>query len=153
MSLLQKPKHRLHNSAVERRSRWLLLLYVFVTFALATVGTAANAKYSQIIWIDLRDSGEEPNELIIKELDFWINRMALTRYALSITNHHEANLVIVKLLCNELDPRPTLSMSYVAPSGNFTNYLLKLHRCFVIWNWNVPVIILMSGLLLTNVGE
>ncbi|KIJ34291.1 hypothetical protein M422DRAFT_91024, partial [Sphaerobolus stellatus SS14] len=118
MVLLQKPKHKIQNPKTERRSRWLLLLYIFVTFALATVGTAANAKYSQMIWIDLRDSGKDPNDLIVNELEFWINRLALTSYYV---------------------------MSWILD-------LLLLQRCFVIWNWNILVIILMSGLLLTNIG-
>jgi len=79
-ALFQRPKHKVVNSKAEARSRWVLLAYIVATFALATIGVAANAKYSQMIWIDLRNSPEGPEGLIVNELGFWENRMALTSY-------------------------------------------------------------------------
>ncbi|THH12821.1 hypothetical protein EW146_g7335 [Bondarzewia mesenterica] len=60
----------------------LLFVYIVVTFTLATVGFAANVKYTQTIWIDMRDAPGGPALLIELELDHWINRMALTSYYL-----------------------------------------------------------------------
>ncbi|KAI0930492.1 hypothetical protein AcW1_009161 [Taiwanofungus camphoratus] len=58
----------------------ILLAYICITFVLATIGFAGNAKYSQMIWIDLRNRPGGPAALIEDELDFWINRMALACY-------------------------------------------------------------------------
>ncbi|KAF8522869.1 hypothetical protein JB92DRAFT_2886584 [Gautieria morchelliformis] len=57
-----------------------LLGYLAITFALATIGFGGNAKYTQMIWIDLRDASGGPPLLIQLELDHWINRMALASY-------------------------------------------------------------------------
>ncbi|KAI6044611.1 hypothetical protein EDC04DRAFT_323531 [Pisolithus marmoratus] len=57
-----------------------LLAYVVVTFILATIGFAANVKYTEMIWIDLRDAPGGPVALIQDELSYWINVMALTCY-------------------------------------------------------------------------
>ena len=62
----------------------MLLSYVWITFALATVGLAGNARYTEMIWIDLRDAPGGPAALIFNELDYWINVMSLTWYALCI---------------------------------------------------------------------
>ncbi|KAF5380580.1 hypothetical protein D9615_004674 [Tricholomella constricta] len=58
----------------------VLLSYIIITFILATIGFAGNAKYTQTIWIDSRDVPGGPPVLITTELDFWINRMALSCY-------------------------------------------------------------------------
>jgi hypothetical protein len=39
---------------------------------LGAIGFAANAKYTQMIWADLRDSPSGPPALILGELDYWI---------------------------------------------------------------------------------
>jgi len=70
-----------------------------------------------MIWIDLRGSPGGPEELIVNELGFWENRMALT-----------SNYILSWLLD-----------------------ILLIHRCFVIWNWHVIVVVFMSLLLLANV--
>lgn len=58
------------------------MVYVVITFILATIGFAANAKYTQMIWIDLRNAPGGPPALINLELNYWINRLALDRYVL-----------------------------------------------------------------------
>lgn len=67
-----------HGNGVVYRP-WLLA-YVFTTFILATVGFAANVKFTEMIWIDLRDAPGGPVALIEDELNYWINIMALTCY-------------------------------------------------------------------------
>ncbi|KAI6047506.1 hypothetical protein EDC04DRAFT_2864563 [Pisolithus marmoratus] len=74
-AILSRRRHR--NGAVYRP--WLLA-YVFVTFILATIGFAANVKFTEMIWIDLRDAPGGPVALIEDELNYWINVMALTCY-------------------------------------------------------------------------
>ncbi|KAI6129395.1 hypothetical protein EDD16DRAFT_1545264 [Pisolithus croceorrhizus] len=70
-------RHRNGNGVLYRP--WLLA-YVVVTFVLATIGFAANLKYTEMIWIDLRDAPGGPVALIEDELSYWINVMALTCY-------------------------------------------------------------------------
>ncbi|KAI6157365.1 hypothetical protein BKA82DRAFT_143010 [Pisolithus tinctorius] len=70
-------RRRSGNCAVYRP--WLLA-YVLVTFILATIGFSANVKYTEMIWIDLRDAPGGPVALIQDELSYWINVMALTCY-------------------------------------------------------------------------
>ncbi|KAG6849968.1 hypothetical protein H0H93_003157 [Arthromyces matolae] len=60
------------------RKQYLLLAYLSITFILATIGFAGNARYTQTIWIDQRDVPGGPPILILTELDFWINRLALS---------------------------------------------------------------------------
>ncbi|KIJ63955.1 hypothetical protein HYDPIDRAFT_28853 [Hydnomerulius pinastri MD-312] len=60
--------------------RWMLLSYVFITFILGTIGFAGNAKYTEMIWIDLRNAPGGPAALINNELNYWINMMALSCY-------------------------------------------------------------------------
>jgi hypothetical protein len=62
-----------------KSSSTVLLCYLAITFVLATIGFGGNAKYTQMIWIDLRDEPGGPPLLIQLELDHWINRMALAR--------------------------------------------------------------------------
>lgn len=54
-----------------------MLSYIFITFVLATIGFAGNAKYTQMIWVDLRNAPGGPALLIDLELNYWINRLAL----------------------------------------------------------------------------
>lgn len=58
----------------------MLLGYVWITFVLATVGFAGNARYTEMIWIDLRDAPGGPPGLILDELSYQINVMALVWY-------------------------------------------------------------------------
>ncbi|KAF5365549.1 hypothetical protein D9757_010922 [Collybiopsis confluens] len=56
----------------------LLLAYVGITFILATIGIAANARYTEDIWINFRgQEGWSPENLIDNEFDFWYNRLAI----------------------------------------------------------------------------
>ncbi|KAG1727027.1 hypothetical protein EDB19DRAFT_1643249 [Suillus lakei] len=60
--------------------RVVLLFYIFITFVLGTVGFAANARYTEMIWIDLRDAPGGPAALIDDEMNYRINVLALTCY-------------------------------------------------------------------------
>lgn len=62
--------------AGNRRS---LLFYVFITFVTATVGVAGNSKYTEMIWIDLRNANGGPVTLIQNELNYSINVMVVVR--------------------------------------------------------------------------
>ncbi|KAG6332119.1 hypothetical protein ID866_6971 [Astraeus odoratus] len=60
--------------------RSLLLGYIAITFILATIGFAANVRYTEMIWIDLRNAPGGPVALIQNEMNYWINLMALSCY-------------------------------------------------------------------------
>ncbi|KAF7368384.1 hypothetical protein MVEN_00160200 [Mycena venus] len=65
-----------------------LMAYVLVTFLLGTVGFAANARYTEDIWINFRGTPDwDPAFLITHEFDFWYNRLAV-----------DTNLVMVWLM-------------------------------------------------------
>lgn len=98
--------------------RIVLLLYIFITFVLGTIGFAANAKYTEMIWIDLRDAPGGPAALIDNEMDYRINVLALTCY-------------------------------YVM---EWFMQALLLHRCFVIWNWKISVMIPMITLYIAMIA-
>ncbi|KAJ3838026.1 hypothetical protein F5878DRAFT_584075 [Lentinula raphanica] len=60
-----------------RMQSYILLLYVIVTFLLGAVGFAANARYTEDIWVNFRGQpGWAPEELIVDEFKFWYNRLA-----------------------------------------------------------------------------
>ncbi|KAF9481086.1 hypothetical protein BDN70DRAFT_876827 [Pholiota conissans] len=68
------------DSSISGRTRTIFLTYIATTFVLATIGFASNARYTQTIWIDSRDIPGGPPVLINTELNFWINRLALSCY-------------------------------------------------------------------------
>jgi hypothetical protein len=57
--------------------RAALIFYIVVTFILGTISTAANVKYTETIWIDLRDIPGGPLLLIQKAWEYRINVLAL----------------------------------------------------------------------------
>lgn len=77
IALTRKPRH----CAQIAHHRWVLLGYVWITFTLATIGFAGNARYTEMIWIDLRDASGGPAALILHEPDYRINVVALSWYA------------------------------------------------------------------------
>lgn len=73
-ALLRRPRY----GGKIARHRVVLLLYILITFMLGTVGFAANARYTEMIWIDLRDAPGGPAALIDDEFNYKINVLALT---------------------------------------------------------------------------
>lgn len=74
IALMQQPQ----NGGAIADHRRALLFYIFITFALMTISFAANAKYTEMIWIDLRDIPGGPLTLIRNETDYSINVLALS---------------------------------------------------------------------------
>lgn len=58
--------------------RLTLVFYVVITFILGTISFSANAKFTQMIWIDLRDVPGGPFKLIENEMNYHINALALS---------------------------------------------------------------------------
>jgi hypothetical protein len=73
-ALIQWPRH----GGKMADHRLALLAYVLITFVLGTIGFAANAKYTQMIWIDLRDAPGGPVALIENEMAYPINLVAIS---------------------------------------------------------------------------
>ncbi|KAF9237211.1 hypothetical protein BU15DRAFT_76117 [Melanogaster broomeanus] len=48
--------------------RWMVLSYVWITFILATISFGGNAKFAEMIWIDLRDAPGGPTAIIDNEV-------------------------------------------------------------------------------------
>ncbi|KAG1736574.1 hypothetical protein EDB19DRAFT_1910230 [Suillus lakei] len=76
IALMQRPRH----GGKIADHRFALLAYVFITFVFGTIGFAANAKYTQMIWIDLRDAPGGPATLIEDEMNYSINVLAISCY-------------------------------------------------------------------------
>ncbi|KAG1845284.1 hypothetical protein DFJ58DRAFT_730878 [Suillus subalutaceus] len=75
-ALIQWPRH----GRKIADHRLTLLGYILITFVLGTVGFAANAKYTEMIWIDLRDAPGGPVALIENEVAYPINIVAISCY-------------------------------------------------------------------------
>jgi len=73
IALMQQPRY----GGKIADNRLALLFYVFVTFALGTISSAANATYTEMIWIDLRDAPGGPLALIEGFMNYRINFIAL----------------------------------------------------------------------------
>ncbi|KAG1739343.1 hypothetical protein EDB19DRAFT_1711917 [Suillus lakei] len=71
---MQRPR-RGEKIANNRRT---LLCYTLITFALGTTTFACNAKYTEMIWIDLRDAPGGPTALIENAMHFRINFVAIS---------------------------------------------------------------------------
>ncbi|KAG1736651.1 uncharacterized protein EDB91DRAFT_1055555 [Suillus paluster] len=74
IALMQRPRYG-GKIAGHRR---VLLFYIFITFVLETISFAANARYTEMIWIDLRDTPGGPLTLIENEMAYSINVVALS---------------------------------------------------------------------------
>ncbi|KAG2120271.1 hypothetical protein DEU56DRAFT_115613 [Suillus clintonianus] len=72
-ALIQRPRHG-QKIANNRRT---LLCYTLITFALGTISFACNAKYTEMIWIDLRDAPGGPVALIENVMQYRINFLAI----------------------------------------------------------------------------
>ncbi|KAK7034605.1 hypothetical protein VNI00_012236 [Paramarasmius palmivorus] len=103
--------------ALGNTTSYILLSYVITTFILFAMTTAANARYTEDIWINLR-AHKSPEELIMNEFDYWYNRMAVVTSFVQIW---------------------------------MMDFLL-LYRCFIIWNFNPWVVVLMSAAYGTIIG-
>ncbi|KAJ7241714.1 hypothetical protein B0H12DRAFT_42077 [Mycena haematopus] len=55
----------------------VLIAYVVLTFTLGSMGFAANARYTEDIWINFRGGDRTPSFLITNEFDYWYNRLAI----------------------------------------------------------------------------
>jgi hypothetical protein len=73
IALMQRPRHG-QKIANNRRT---LLCYTLITFALGTISFACNTKYTEIIWIDLRDAPGGPVALIENAMYYRINFLAI----------------------------------------------------------------------------
>lgn len=73
IALMQRPR----NGGKIADNRLALLLYVTITFVLGTISFGVNAKYTEMIWIDLRDAPGGPLALIEKYMTYRINFLAL----------------------------------------------------------------------------
>ena len=74
MALTRRPRH----GGKIADNRLALVFYIVITFTLGTVTTAANAKFTEMIWIDLRDAPGGPLAVIEHELRYRINTVALS---------------------------------------------------------------------------
>jgi hypothetical protein len=72
-ALLQRPRHG-QKIANNRRT---LLYYTLITFALETISFACNARYTEMIWIDLRGAPGGPVALIHNVMEYPVNFMAI----------------------------------------------------------------------------
>ncbi|KAG1814392.1 uncharacterized protein BJ212DRAFT_369290 [Suillus subaureus] len=86
--LIQRPRHG--GEIADHRCG--LLFYVFITFILGTINFGMNAKYTEMIWIDLRDAPGGPLVLIEDFMSYRINFIAL------VTGHIQTWFMQVLLL-------------------------------------------------------
>ncbi|KAG1806064.1 uncharacterized protein BJ212DRAFT_1303735 [Suillus subaureus] len=73
IALMQRPR----NGQKIANNRRTLLCYTLITFALGTISLAGNTKYTEMIWIDLRDAPGGPVALIKNVMNYRINFMAI----------------------------------------------------------------------------
>ncbi|OAX42171.1 hypothetical protein K503DRAFT_766991 [Rhizopogon vinicolor AM-OR11-026] len=74
VALTQRPPH----GGKIADHRLTLVFYIVITFILGTTSFAANAKYEEMIWIDLRNVPGGPLELIENEMVYPINVLAIS---------------------------------------------------------------------------
>jgi hypothetical protein len=73
IALMQRPRHG-QKIANNRRT---LICYTLVTFALGTTSFACNTKFTEMIWIDLRDAPGGPAAQIRNVMHYRINFLAI----------------------------------------------------------------------------
>ncbi|KAG2342641.1 hypothetical protein BDR05DRAFT_934543 [Suillus weaverae] len=88
IALMQQPRY----GGKIADHRYALLFYVFITFVLGTTSFGVNVKYTEMIWIDLRDAPGGPLALIEGYMSYRINFIAL------VTGHIQEWFMQVLLL-------------------------------------------------------
>ena len=73
IALTRRPRH----GGKIADHRLALISYILITFVLVTISTAGNAKYTEMIWIDLRDAPGGPLKLVKTAWSYRVNIMAL----------------------------------------------------------------------------
>ncbi|KAG2365379.1 hypothetical protein BDR07DRAFT_1329350 [Suillus spraguei] len=73
IALMQRPRH----GQKIANNRLTLICYTLITFSLGTIDFAGNIKYTEMIWIDLRDAPGGPVALIKNIMHYRINFMAI----------------------------------------------------------------------------
>lgn len=73
IALMQRPR----NGGKIADHRHVLLFYVFITFVLGSISFGMNARYTEMIWIDLRNAPGGPLALIENYMSYRINFVAL----------------------------------------------------------------------------
>ncbi|KAG0699506.1 hypothetical protein DFH29DRAFT_1001928 [Suillus ampliporus] len=74
IALIQRPRY---GGAIPGH-RCALIFYIFITFVSGTISFAANTRYTEMIWIDLRDVPGGPLALIENEMNSRLNVLALS---------------------------------------------------------------------------
>ncbi|KAG1754291.1 hypothetical protein EDB19DRAFT_1844108 [Suillus lakei] len=74
IALMQRPR----NGGKIAEHRLMLLFYIFITFTLGSISFGAGVKYTEMIWIDLRDSPGGLLPLIEHYTNYRINVLALS---------------------------------------------------------------------------
>ncbi|KAF9237208.1 hypothetical protein BU15DRAFT_48915 [Melanogaster broomeanus] len=140
---------------------WMLLSYVCITFILATISFGGNAKFAEMIWIDLRDAPGGPAAIIDNEVKYWINMMALSCYYIMqwimqmLLLHrcfmvwHRQNYIVVPMTTVFL-AMVAMSILNLAESSGTTSYAFDTQLAYVSLQVGLTVIytILVSGRLL-----
>ncbi|KAG1803855.1 uncharacterized protein HD556DRAFT_1215913, partial [Suillus plorans] len=114
IALMQRPR-RGQKIANNRR---MLLCYTLLTFALSTISFACSAKFTEMIWMDLRNAPGGPAALIENAMHYRINFVAILWQAPLLIHLHA-----------------TLTVSSSAYVAEWFMQALLLYRCFVIWDW------------------
>ncbi|OAX40970.1 hypothetical protein K503DRAFT_798357 [Rhizopogon vinicolor AM-OR11-026] len=74
VALTRRPRH----GGKIADHRLVLVFYIIITFALGTISTATNIKYTEMIWIDLRNAPGGPLALIEDAWNYRLNLVALS---------------------------------------------------------------------------
>ncbi|KAG1736652.1 uncharacterized protein EDB91DRAFT_1249953 [Suillus paluster] len=75
-ALVQRPRY----GGKIAHNRRALLVYIVITFVLGTIDVATNMRYTEMIWIDLRDAPGGPLALIENAMNYRINIVTLSTY-------------------------------------------------------------------------
>ncbi|KAG1829696.1 hypothetical protein EV424DRAFT_1316488 [Suillus variegatus] len=130
-ALMQHPR-RGQKIANNRR---MLLCYTLLTFALSTISFACSTKFTEMIWIGLRNVPGGPAALIENSMHYRINFVAILWQAPLPIHLH--------------------TMFTVSSSSYVTEWFMQallLYRCFVICDWAIHVMIPMFAVYIGMIG-
>ncbi|KAG1901930.1 uncharacterized protein F5891DRAFT_1186955 [Suillus fuscotomentosus] len=129
-ALMQRPRR---GQKIANNHR-MLVCYTLLTFALSTVCFACGTKYTEMIWIDLRDAPGGPVAHIENAMHYRINFVAILWQA-PLPIHLHTTLM-------------------VSSSGYVTEWFMQallLYRCFVLWDWArhvmIPMLLVYIGMI------
>ncbi|KZT28830.1 hypothetical protein NEOLEDRAFT_1154312 [Neolentinus lepideus HHB14362 ss-1] len=147
------------------RYSYMTMIYVFVLFALGTIGNAANTQFNEMTFVDDRDYPGGPNAFFVEQNSYWFNVVGYSVYIVNtwlqdglllyrfilIWNFRYWMLVVPTLLYLVSIIMSCFLMSQIAQPGNNIWQRLSINFALSYWSTSIATTILLTVLIVSRV--